>query len=62
MQKVKCLNCDYEFNLSQVFDDKNGLGTYTVCPKCDGSFDVDVEAKPKMIENNDRFVLSRFGY
>ena len=39
--KVKCLNCGNEFELNEIYRDE--LGDYTVCPECDGSFDVEVE-------------------
>ena len=38
--KVQCLNCGHEFELERVYHD--ALGDFTVCPECDGSFDVDI--------------------
>ena len=37
---VKCLNCEHEFILSGLSHDE--LGWHTACPKCGGSFDVDI--------------------
>lgn len=37
--KVKCLQCEHEFELKRIYHDE--LGDFTVCPECDGSFDVD---------------------
>ena len=37
---VKCLNCGHEFVLNKLSRDK--LGWHTACPKCNGSFDVDI--------------------
>ena len=41
--KVKCLHCGHEFELESVSNDS--LGWYTTCPKCEGSFDVDLDDK-----------------
>lgn len=38
--KVKCLNCNFEFELKKIYHDE--LGDFTVCPECGGSFDVDI--------------------
>lgn len=40
MEKVKCLNCGFEF-LGNVKNDK--LGNHCICPKCNSSFDVDTK-------------------
>ena len=37
--KLKCLNCGHEFDGSISKDE---LGWHSSCPKCEGSFDVDV--------------------
>lgn len=37
--KLKCLQCEYEFDGSISKDE---LGWHSVCPECGGSFDVDV--------------------
>ena len=37
--KLKCLNCGHEFDGSISKDE---LGWHSGCPKCNGSFDVDV--------------------
>ena len=37
--KVRCLNCGYEFD-GEIFEDE--LGAFSNCPKCESSFDVDV--------------------
>lgn len=37
--KLKCLQCDYEFDGTISYDE---LGWHSACPKCGGSFDVDV--------------------
>ena len=39
--KVKCLNCGYEFELEKIYEDD--IGTFTVCPDCKSSFDVDID-------------------
>ena len=39
--KVKCLNCGHDFELNKLYKDE--LGDFTVCPECEGSFDVDIE-------------------
>ena len=39
--EVKCLQCGYEFKFNGASCDENGW--HTICPKCDGSFDVDIE-------------------
>lgn len=44
--KVKCLHCEHEFVMSEIYNDD--LGNFTVCPKCEGSFDVDVTFKEFM--------------
>lgn len=36
--KLKCLQCEYEFNGTVELDE---LGWHSSCPKCGGSFDVD---------------------
>lgn len=46
--KATCLNCGCEFELKKIYHDE--LGTFTVCPECDGSFDIDVN-------NNDNDLL-----
>ena len=38
--KVKCLNCGYEFDVKKIYHDE--LGGFTVCPECEGSFDIDI--------------------
>ena len=38
--KVSCLHCEHEFVLESLERDK--LGWHTGCPKCEGSFDVDI--------------------
>lgn len=37
--ELKCLHCGYEFDGSISKDE---LGWHSVCPECDGSFDVDM--------------------
>ena len=37
--KLKCLHCEHEFD-GTIFKDE--LGWHSSCPKCEGSFDVDV--------------------
>lgn len=39
--KVQCLQCGHEFEMTEYYHDE--LGHFTVCPKCDGSFDVDID-------------------
>ena len=38
--KVKCLQCGQKFELKKIYHDE--LGDFTVCPECDGSFDIDI--------------------
>ena len=50
--KVICLQCGHEFELIKSYQDN--LGCFTVCPKCDGSFDIDIESTEltKVNDNN----------
>ena len=45
--KVKCLNCGNEFELNEIYRDE--LGDYTVCPECDGSFDVEKKSLDQVL-------------
>lgn len=49
--EVTCLQCWYRFKLKKVYCDD--MGDFTVCPKCKGSFDIDLdqETKNKLKEN-----------
>lgn len=38
---VTCLNCGEVFNLTSASNDE--MGWHILCPKCEGSFDVDIE-------------------
>lgn len=42
--KLKCLNCDHEFESTISYDE---LGWHSSCPECGGSFDVDVSNEEK---------------
>ena len=46
--KVKCLNCGYEFDSKNIYNDE--LGDFTVCPECNGSFDIDI-TKDDLLED-----------
>ena len=37
---VSCLQCGHKFKLIKHYHDE--LGDFTVCPECDGSFDIDI--------------------
>lgn len=39
--KIKCLQCGYEFELESASNDE--LGWHTICPECEGSFDIDIK-------------------
>ena len=39
--EVKCLQCGHNFKFNGASCDENGW--HTNCPKCDGSFDIDIE-------------------
>lgn len=39
--EIKCLQCGYEFEFNGA--SKDDLGWHTTCPKCDGSFDIDID-------------------
>ena len=45
--KVICLQCGHEFELTGVCNDE--LGWHTTCPKCDGSFDVEINEETLML-------------
>lgn len=38
--KLKCLHCEHEFDGTATFDE---LGWHSSCPKCERSFDVDID-------------------
>ena len=38
---MKCLQCGYEFEFMGASEDN--LGWHTTCPKCEGSFDIDID-------------------
>lgn len=40
-KKIKCLQCGHEFIFTGASKDE--LGWHTSCPKCTGSFDVDIQ-------------------
>ena len=39
--KTFCLNCGEEFTVTKIYHDN--MGAFTVCPFCEGSFDIDFE-------------------
>ena len=45
--KVICLQCGHEFELTGVCNDE--LGWHTTCPKCGGSFDVEMNEETLML-------------
>ena len=57
--KVKCLQCEHEFELKRVYHDE--LGDFTVCPECDGSFDVDYSEDALMEDllSYEKYILAR---
>jgi hypothetical protein len=38
---VTCLNCSHTFNVTPEITYHDRLGKFTVCPECEGSFDID---------------------
>ena len=51
--KVKCLQCGYEFELESASNDE--LGWHTTCPKCEGSFDINIEGH--LVPNGTKVVM-----
>lgn len=39
--EIKCLHCGHEFEFNGA--SKDDLGWHTSCPKCEGSFDIDID-------------------
>ena len=39
--KIECLQCGHEFEFNGA--SKDDLGWHTTCPKCSGSFDIDID-------------------
>lgn len=52
--KVKCLHCEHEFELKNCYHDE--LGDFTVCPECEGSFDIDIDYERFKVWKNGKVV------
>lgn len=49
LQIVECLQCGHSFELKRIYNDD--LGNFTVCPKCEGSFDIELTEEGKHLSS-----------
>lgn len=52
----KCLNCGYEFIVENTYTDE--LGLHANCPKCEASFDVNVEKNGTVTEKGSSIIVA----